>query len=78
MLRNALLPVVTVSVLVPEVIWKSAFCTVTLMATEFVTLPLVPVSVTVPVRTIPSRFAVEKPGRVAVTEYVPGRRSTIR
>jgi len=42
-------PVVTVSVLLPAASWKSGSAIVTLMTTEFVTLPLVPVRVTVPV-----------------------------
>ena len=43
------LPWETVSDALPEVIWKSATATVTFNVTEFVRLPLVPVTVTVPV-----------------------------
>ena len=42
-------PVVTVSVALPDESWKSGLLTLTLMATEFVMLPLVPVRVTVPI-----------------------------
>src|SRR5271165_515770 len=48
MVSVVLLPLLTVSVLLPEEREKSGTLTATLMTTEFVVLPLVPVRVTVP------------------------------